>query len=95
LWFADAGNNAIGRMSRSGQLTEFPALAPDGGMWFTESSANKIGRIDTSGKIYEFNVPTPNAHPAGIAAPPTPSSCNPSQVWFTEANSNKIASITY
>jgi virginiamycin B lyase len=106
LWFADSGTNAIGRMTASGQLHEYPiptansgvmniALAPDGGMWFTEANANKIGRIDTSGNIYEFNVPTANAGLSAIAAPPSPSSCNPSQVWFTETNANKIASITY
>lgn len=106
LWFTDAGHNAIGRITASGSLTEYPiptsnsipwdiALAADGGMWFTESNAAKIGRIDTTGKIYEFNVPTADARPTAIAAPPAPSSCNPSQVWFTEYNTGKIASITY
>jgi len=106
LWFADSGKNAIGRMTAGGQLHEYTiptansgvmniALASDGGMWFTEAAANKVGRIDTTGHISEFNVPTPNAGVQAIAAPPSQSSCNPSQIWFTESNANKIASITY
>ena len=56
LWFT--GGNSIGRITPSGQITEFPvptnnsipegiAAGPDGNLWFTETSnvGNKIGRI--------------------------------------------------
>jgi virginiamycin B lyase len=106
LWFTDAGNNAIGRLSLTDGFTEYKlptvnsgvqniALAADGGMWFTEASADKIGRIDDSGKIYEFALPTPNAQPTAIAAAPANCSCPTAQVWFTETSANKIASATY
>jgi virginiamycin B lyase len=57
LWFTeDAGNN-IGRITTTGEITEFPiptpqsgphgiAVGPDGNLWFTEQTGNKIGRIN-------------------------------------------------
>jgi virginiamycin B lyase len=64
--------SAIGRISPTGVVTEFPTAAaglaltagPDGALWFTEfvgNSANqivgKIGRITMSGEITEFPLP--------------------------------------
>lgn len=106
LWFTDMGHNAIGRITVSGQITEYPiptansgvtdiAAARDGGMWFTESSADKIGRIDATGAIHEFPLPTANAYPTAIAAVPPGASVNSSQIWFAEQNAQKIGSITY
>src|SRR5579872_322451 len=106
LWFTDAGNNAIARLSSTGQISEYKVptpnsglqsitLAADGGMWFTESSGNKVGRIDATGKIYEFAIPTANAQPTAIAAVPPGCSCKTSQVWFTETTADKIASVSY
>jgi hypothetical protein len=46
LWFTEAGTNAIGRITTSGTITEYPgtgaspsgiAAAQDGALWFTES----------------------------------------------------------
>ena len=65
MWFAAAGTNAIGRITPSGQVTEFPiptpesipneiTAGPDGNLWFTEEKADKIGRITPSGEITEF-----------------------------------------
>jgi streptogramin lyase len=54
LWFASA--NKIGRITTSGNVTEFPiptpdarpggiSAGPDGNIWFTESGSSRIGRI--------------------------------------------------
>ncbi len=106
LWFTDAGNNAIGRLSSTGQISEYKVptpnsgvqsitLAADGGMWFTEASGNKVGRIDVTGKIYEFVIPTADAQPTAIAAVPADCACKVREVWFAESTADKIASISY
>jgi virginiamycin B lyase len=62
LWFAESSGWAIGRMSMSGELAEFPVpggmpsaitVGPDGNLWFTEDQG-RIGRITPSGIVAEF-----------------------------------------
>jgi hypothetical protein len=95
LWFTDVTNNAIGRITLSGAVTEYPiptanstpariVTGPDGALWFTENSGNKIGRITTSGTITEYAVPTADASVFGIAATQSGAACNPHGVWFRE-----------
>jgi virginiamycin B lyase len=99
LWFAGAsgGVNEVGRITPSGQLTQFdlpePASAateitngPDGNLWFTERVANKIGRITPNGQFTEFSLP-PGAGPHGITVGPD------SALWFTESDANRIGRI--
>jgi virginiamycin B lyase len=57
IWFADYGNNAVGRISTGGAFSTLIAtpsavsapqhitLSPDGLLWFTYSNYNKIGLI--------------------------------------------------
>jgi streptogramin lyase len=78
----------IGRITPSGDITEFPipdnAYAPaitsgsDGNLYFTEQYANKIGRITPNGTISEFTIPTIQVYPEGITAGPD------GNVWFAE-----------
>lgn len=88
----------IGRMTPTGQASEFPlagkelgltalAAGPDGNVWFTESNANKIGRVTPSGQITEFAIPTDEARPSGIVTGPD------GNVWFTEQRLNSPAAI--
>jgi hypothetical protein len=65
LWFTLFSANSIGRITTSGEITEYPipspnsqssgiATGPDGSIWFTEHAAGKIGRVvigqaDTNG----------------------------------------------
>ena len=88
LWFTEVGANAIGRITTSGQITEFPPPAaesrpvgitagPDDNLWFTEVGANAIGRITTSGQITEFPLPVAESRPVGITAGPD------GNLWFT------------
>lgn len=84
LWFTETA--AIGRMTTSGAVTEFPVstvnwmtAGPDGALWFTEGAVNKIGRMTLTGVVSEFPIPTPNAGPAGITTGPD------GALWFTES----------
>ena len=97
LWFTEESGNKIGRITPSGQITEYPVptegsdphgitAGPDGSMWFTEGLANKIGQITPSGRITEFPIPGVEAGPAEIAAGPD------GNLWFTEGN--RIGRIT-
>jgi virginiamycin B lyase len=96
LWFAA---NPIGRITTSGNLTEYPiptasaglmyiAVGADGALWFTEKNADKVGRITTSGAVTEFGIPTTSSAPAGITSGPD------GALWFTEGSGNKIGRIT-
>lgn len=77
LWFTELEGHAVGRITPSGSISEFPlpagldpydiAAGPDGAMWFTADSC--IGRITTSGQVMAWPV-----HGAGrllgiVAAP--------------------------
>ena len=99
LWFVKANANKIGRITTTGQVSEFliPSHSagawaitsgPDGNVWFTESSTNKIGRITPDGVIQEFVIPTDFSEPRGITTGPD------GYLWFTESAGNKIGRLT-
>ncbi len=99
LWFTESSENKIGRITTSGELTEFPIPTPgsapwgivaglDGNLYFTERAGNKIGRITISGEITEFPVPTPGSKPQGIALGPD------GAIWFTEQAVDKIGRLS-
>lgn len=98
LWFAEEAD-AIGRITTSGTVTEFPTpttssaphyitKGPDGNMWFTEHDANKIGRITPAGTIAEYSIPTADSGPNGIVAGPN------GNLWFVETDANQIGEVT-
>ena len=90
LWFTDAGNNSIDRITTSGSVTIYPVpttaafpfgitVGPDHDLWFTESAATRIGRLDpTTGQVIEFHVPTIYSGPLEITTGPD------GKLWFTE-----------
>ena len=77
LWFTEqTGGNAIGKITPSGVITEFPVptasaqphgitVGSDGNLWFTEPAAASIGRITTAGVITEFPL-VAGSEPDGI-----------------------------
>ena len=86
LWFVEAYDYAIGRITPSGELAEFNlltrapvtamAVGADGTMWFTQSIGHKIGRITPSGHVAEFTVD--GGAPYAITAGPD------GNLWFTK-----------
>lgn len=106
LWFTDSnlgvpsnGHDAIGRITTSGTVTEYPLspssspysiiVGPDGALWFTDGSENAIGRITTGGAIDEYGAGiTSGSYPNSVATGPD------GALWFTEANSGKIGRLS-
>jgi streptogramin lyase len=110
LWFTEieipplpaggsASVGAIGRVTPSGKVTEFPlptpnagpqgiTTGPDGALWFTEATGDQIGRISLAGTVTEFPIPTARSYPQTITAGPD------GALWFTERQANKIGRIT-
>jgi streptogramin lyase len=95
LWFVDYDEEgqAIGRVSPSGQITEFSAglqpdtyirdmaVGPEGDVWFADDGAGEVGRISPDGQIAEFTDDSlrPNWGLRWIAAGPE------GDMWFTYA----------
>jgi virginiamycin B lyase len=77
LWFTQSGVGRIGRMTTSGQISEFPVpnasgvtladivAGPDGALWFTESDG-AIGRMTTAGAYSRFPLPA-RTEPVSLA----------------------------
>jgi len=97
LWFSERNNNAIGRITTGGVVTEFPIGAtsatllgivagPDGNLWFSDSGTNSsIGVMSTSGSIVKrINTPTVGGHPSGITVGPD------GRIWFVEFDGSKV-----
>ena len=88
LWFTRPADARIGRITISGEITEFSlptnslarniTAGPDGNVWFTKPD-DRIGRITTSGVVTEFVTPSSHIWPFAIAAGPD------GNVWFTES----------
>jgi virginiamycin B lyase len=101
VWFTEFAANKIGRISRTGELTEYPVPTPGSGplgitttaisrdAWFTEFNANKIGRITPEGVVTEFSIPTPASGPFEITG-----EIADEAVWFTEFNGNKLGRVS-
>ena len=104
LWFTDvgwgllrtriAGQSWIGRITPSGQITEFslPArqylesISPldlDGNIWFTARRWNRIGRITPSGQITEFQVPGAERELGSIVAG------SDGNLWFADTEQDR------
>ncbi len=87
VWFTEYFPGAIGRMSPTGELTEFPLRAGSrpasitidgaGNFWFTDTEGSRVGRITPTGSITEFRLPQP-VRPGQIAAGAD------GRLWFTE-----------
>ena len=95
LWFAERNNNALGRITTGGTVTEFPTggsgsillgivAGPDGNLWFTDDSPSSIWVMTTAGGFVK-QIATPTAgNPAGITAGPD------GRIWFVEYSGDKV-----
>lgn len=100
IWFAEMAANKIGRVTATGEFTEFDiptkdAMAygvvtgPDKNLWFTESGAGKIGRLDVAtGKITEFDLGDAKARPRDITVGPD------GHLWFSMNGADHIGRIS-
>jgi virginiamycin B lyase len=103
LWFTEADGQAIGRITVTGSMTEFPLNkpsrqptgivgGPDGNLWFTEpgnaGAMGKIGKMTTAGALVKETDTGGSSAPTGITAGPD------GALWFTEQGANKIGRIT-
>jgi poly(3-hydroxybutyrate) depolymerase/streptogramin lyase len=81
-WFTEFAADKIGRISRSGAITQFKVPTansgpyqitegPDGAMWFTEYNTTKIGRVSGSGRVTEYQIPGLSYGGAAIMASPS------------------------
>jgi virginiamycin B lyase len=100
VWFTEFG--AVGRITPSGIITEFPTpnpsipfvitTGPDGNLWFTEyltaSGGDNVGRITPSGQITEFAIPTTTGLPFGITSGPD------DELYFTEQSAAMAGRMT-
>jgi streptogramin lyase len=93
LWFTDPGTNSVGKITTSGQYTEYSLNSvsivanPDGivsdpatkSLWITEDFYGYIAQISTSGTVLnEYQVPGNDPSPSAITID---SSGN---IWFSE-----------
>jgi len=96
LWFS-VGTN-IARMTRYGEITEFPfggtlqgsiASGPDGNLWVpTDDIVNPVARVTTAGVMTGIPFPTQSDFGSDIAAGPD------GNLWVTEQTAGAIARIT-
>ena len=95
LWFTDPGSGAIGRITPTGAVTDFPvaggnpsgiAAGPDGNLWFTDRGDASIGRVTPAGHVDEF--PVSASDPTAIAAGPD------GNLWFADPGNGAIGRIT-
>jgi virginiamycin B lyase len=107
MWFADTileleanGRAAIGRITTSGVVTEYPLSSPSasptgitagyGALWFTDGADNAVGRITTSGAITEYTAGiSTGAFPYDITTGPD------GAIWFTEWSIGKIGRLSF
>jgi streptogramin lyase len=101
VWFVEPVANAIGRISPSGELTEFSIVTADdeagtpqgitkgadGNLWFSETSY-RIGRITPGGQITKYAMAATAAWATRLTA------ATDGNVWFTEENGAAIGRIT-
>lgn len=100
IWFAEMAANKIGRVTLTGEFSEFEiptpkaqaygvVTGPDQNLWFTESGAGKIGRLDVkTGKITEFALSNPQSRPRDITVGPD------GHLWFSLNGSDHIGRIS-
>jgi streptogramin lyase len=99
VWFTLLEAGEIGRITPSGQITEFAvpdggdgpagiAAGPDGNLWFTYSDASLIGRITPAGVATVFSLPSPATDPFPIAAGPD------GGMWFGDELDSEIGRIS-
>lgn len=98
LWYADYGQNVIGRVdSASGEVKDYPleakseptfiTVGPDGALWITENGPCKIARMTLDGTVDTIAVPAKKCELFGITVGPD------GNIWFTITKPNAIGRV--
>jgi streptogramin lyase len=103
LWFTERSGRAIGRITPSGDITEFLlptsnaipdgiTVGPDGWIWFTESqsSTGRLGRLDPLAPDPGSTVEEPVLMNPTNAGPTYIVTGPDGNLWFTERRANRI-----
>jgi len=103
VWFTDPVAHTVGRITPSGQVTEFNSpiggagaitAGPDGNLWFSTGDLETfpaIGRITPTGQLATFTLPDQFGSIGALTAGPD------GNVWFTETlypTGEKVGRIT-
>jgi virginiamycin B lyase len=98
--------NRVGRITLSGEVTEYPipgeggspiniAVGPDKNIWYTRGAA--LGRVTADGAIVEFPVADGPARTVGLSAGSDrqPPGRLVDRLWFTDPVNNRIAYLEF
>jgi streptogramin lyase len=94
LWFTDQMNLKIGRMTVTGDVTQFDiawkaqtiTTGPDGNLWFTQAS-NKIARMSPEGQLL-------GEYDGGLSGNGKIVTGPDGNLWFTQCGANQIGRLT-
>ena len=103
--YTQEGAHAVGRITPTGAITEFPLPAPqeepvpvatdrDGSLWFWEPNQHKIGVVAPGGAFTDYAIPTQYASTSAVGAASGGVAGASGNVWFTEAGGRAIGRIT-
>src|SRR4051812_34370 len=109
LWFTERHGEAIGRITTTGTVTEFPvptsmenplpdpqgiAAGPDGALWFTEQTGDAVDRLTTDGVFTRFTLPGYATRNGGSKGPSAITAGPDGALWFLETGPAAIGRIT-
>src|SRR4051812_45327274 len=109
LWFTERRGEAIGRVTTSGTVTEFPvptstddplpdpqgiAAGPDGALWFTEQTGDSVDRVTTEGVFTRYTLPGYATRNGGSRARSAIPAGPDGALWFLETAPAAIGRIT-
>src|SRR3954447_12838297 len=109
LWFTERRGEAIGRVTTSGTVTEFPvptstdnplpdpqgiAAGPDGALWFTEQTGDSVDRVTTEGVFTRYTLPGYATRNGGSKSPSAITAGPDGALWFLETAPAAIGRIT-
>lgn len=96
VWFADDVSNIFGKMSASGQVTEYPlpagmlvsavATASDGSIWISlgNSTGGYLGRVSETGTVTTFALPKGLQQAEYLRGTYGDPSCTPNRLYFLD-----------
>jgi virginiamycin B lyase len=109
LWFTERHGQAIGRISTTGTVTEYPvptssdnplpdpagiASGPDDALWFTEQGGDSVDRVTTAGVFTRYTLPGYATRNGGSKGPIAITPGPDGAMWFLETAPAAIGRVT-